>query len=108
MYFIGLGTAVPPQRHVQQAGWKAVQQWPKFSQLKPRSQAILKKVLCGDNGIEARHLSLETLAEAFDQTPDDLQARFTTHAPALATEAARRALANAGCQAAGIDAVIIR
>ena len=107
MYFIGLGTAVPPQRHVQQAGWNAVQQWPKFSQLKPRSKAILKKVLCGDNGIEARHLSLETLAEAFDQTPDDLQARFTTHAPALAAEAARRALANAGCQAAEIDAVII-
>jgi alkylresorcinol/alkylpyrone synthase len=107
MYFIGLGTAVPPQRHIQRAGWQAVQQWPKFSQLQPRSRAILKKVLCGDNGIEARHLSLETLAEAFDQTPDDLQARFTTHAPALATEAARRALANAGCPAAEIDAVII-
>jgi predicted naringenin-chalcone synthase len=107
MYFIGLGTAVPPQRHVQRAGWNAVQQWPRFAQLKPRSQAILKKVLCGDNGIEARHLSLETLAEAFDQTPDQLQARFTKHAPALATEAARRALVNAGCVAAEIDAVII-
>ncbi|MGC9942558.1 MAG: 3-oxoacyl-[acyl-carrier-protein] synthase III C-terminal domain-containing protein [Verrucomicrobiota bacterium] len=107
MFITGLGTAVPPQRHVQRDGWIAVQQWPQFSQLKPRSHALLKKVLCGDNGIDARHLALETLAEAFDQTPDSLQAHFTKHAPALATEAARRALQNAGCGAGEIDAVMI-
>jgi alkylresorcinol/alkylpyrone synthase len=107
MFIVGLGTAVPPQRHAQRAGWDAVQQWPPFSQLKPRSRAILKKVLCGDNGIEARHLALETLAETFNQTPDSLQAHFTKHAPALATEAARRALQDAGCQPGEIDAVII-
>ena len=107
MFFIGLGTAVPPQRHPQRDGWDAVQLWPKFSALQPRSRAILKKVLCGDNGIDARHLALDTLAEAFDPTPDALQARFTTHAPALATTAAERALQNAGCSPADIDAVII-
>jgi alkylresorcinol/alkylpyrone synthase len=107
MFIIGLGTAVPPHRHAQRDGWDAVQQWPKFSQLKPRSKAILKKVLCGDNGIEARHLALPSLAEVFDSTPDFLQAHFTTHAPALATEAARRALSDAGCTVAEIDAVII-
>jgi len=107
MFFIGIGTAVPPQRHAQRDGWDAVQQWPKFSALKPRSRAILKKVLCGDNGIERRHLALDTLAEAFDPTPDSLQARFATHAPALATGAARRALKNAGCQPEEMDAVII-
>lgn len=107
MFITGLGTAVPPQRHAQRDGWDAVQQWPKFSQLQPRSKAILKKVLCGDNGIDARHLALESLAEVFDSTPDDLQARFTTHAPALATEAARRALKNADCLPSEIDAVLI-
>ena len=107
MYITGLGTAVPPQRHAQRDGWDAVQQWPKFSQLQPRSRAILKKVLCGDNGIDARHLALESLAEVFDSTPDDLQARFTTHAPALASEAGRRALKDAGCLPAEIDAVLI-
>src|ERR1700744_2463569 len=107
MFITGLGTAAPAQRHAQREGWDAVQLWPKFSQLKPRSRAILKKVLCGDNGIEARHLTLANLAEAFDQTPDDLQARFATHAPALATEAARLALENANCQREEIDAVII-
>ena len=111
MFIIGLGTAVPPQRHAQRAGWDAVQRWPKFAQLKPRSKAILKKVLCGDpaqsGSIATRHLALETLTEVFDQTPDDLQARFATHAPALATEAARRALKNANCSPEEIDAVII-
>jgi alkylresorcinol/alkylpyrone synthase len=107
MFIIGLGTAVPPQRYAQRDSWGALQNWPKFSQLKPRSKAILKKVLCGDNGIDTRHLALETLAEVFDQTPDDLQARFAMHAPALATEAARRALKNAGCQPEEMDMVII-
>ncbi|MDR3457702.1 MAG: 3-oxoacyl-[acyl-carrier-protein] synthase III C-terminal domain-containing protein [Verrucomicrobiae bacterium] len=107
MFIIGLGTAVPPQRHAQRDGWDAVQRWPKFSRLQPRSRAILKKVLCGDNGIDARHLALDSLAEVFDSTPDELQARFTTHAPALASEAARRALKNAGCLPTEIDAVLI-
>src|SRR5450756_1359061 len=107
MFIIGLGTAVPPQRHAQRDGWDAVQQWPRFSQLQPRSRAILKKVLCGDNGIDARHLALESLAEVFDSTPDDLHARFARHAPALASEAARRALKDAGCLPAEIDAVLI-
>ena len=107
MFIIGLGTAVPSQRYTQRESWETVQKWPQFSQLKPRSKAILKKVLCGDNGIDTRHLALETLAEVFDQTPDVLQARFTNHAPRLATEAARRALKNADCQPEEIDAVII-
>jgi alkylresorcinol/alkylpyrone synthase len=107
MYIIGLGTTAPPQRYTQRESWDALQKWPQFPQLTPRSKAILKKVLCGDNGIDARHLVLESLAEVFDQTPDALQARFTQYAPALATEAARRALNHAGCPPEEIDAVII-
>ena len=107
MFIIGLGTFVPPQRYTQREAWKALQNWPGFPQLRPRSQAILKKVLTGDNGIETRHLALETLAEVFDLTPDVLQARFTKHAPALAAEAARRALKNADCPPEEIDAVLI-
>src|SRR5271168_3103873 len=107
MFITGLGTAVPPRRHAQRAGWDAVQQWPQFLELKPRSHALLKKVLCSDNGIETRHLALETLAEAFNQTPDSLQAHFTKHAPALAAEATRRALQDADCEPDAIDAVII-
>jgi predicted naringenin-chalcone synthase len=107
MFFIGLGIAVPPQRYVQQDSWTALNDWPQFPRLKPRSRAILKKVLCGDNGIDARHLALTPLAEVFDQTPDAMQARFTRHAPALAAEAALRALKNAGCRPDEMDAVLI-
>ena len=107
MFIIGLGTVVPPHRYVQRDSWDALQNWPQFSQLQPRSRTILKKVLGTDNGIATRHLALEPLAEVFDQTPDALQARFTKHAPALAAEAARRALKNAGCQPEEMDAVLI-
>jgi len=107
MFITGLGTVVPPQRYTQQDSWNALQHWPQFSQLKPRSRSILKKVLGGDNGIDARHLVVETLAEVFDQTPDALQTRFARHAPALAAEAARRALRSADCRPEEIDTLII-
>src|SRR5450755_3299915 len=107
MFFIGLGTAVPPQRYVQHDSWAALNDWPQFSRLKPRSRAILKKVLCGENGIDARYLAIDPLAEVFDQTPDALQARFARHAPALAAEAAFRALKDAGGRPEEMDAVII-
>jgi alkylresorcinol/alkylpyrone synthase len=107
MFIIGLGTAVPPRAYTQRESWDALQSWSLFSELKPRSRAILKKVLGGDNGIATRHLALEPLTEAFSQTPDQLQARFARHAPELAAEAARRALNAAGCSPAEMDAVII-
>jgi len=107
MFVIGLGTAAPAQRYAQRECWDVLQRAEPFTRLAPRSRAILKKVLCGDNGIATRHLALDPLAEAFNLTPDALQARFTRHAPALATEAAQRALHDAGCTPADIDAVLI-
>jgi predicted naringenin-chalcone synthase len=107
MFIIGLGTAVPPHRYAQRDSWDAVQNLPQIAQLKPRSQAILKKVLCSDNGVDARHLALDPFMEIFDQTPDALQSRFARHAPLLAAAAARRALDDAHCSAAEIDAVLI-
>ena len=107
MYFIGLGTAVPANRYEQIACWDALKESAPFAKLKMRSHAILKRVLCGDNGIASRSLVLNPLTEAFDLTPDALQARFALHAPKLAAEAARRALADAGCRAEEMDAILI-
>src|SRR6202451_4484593 len=107
MFIVGLGTATPLQRYVQRESWDAFQNSPQFSKLKPRSRAILQKVLCGENGISTRHLALEHLSDVFETTPDALQARFAKHAPALATLAAQRALENADCAAKEIDAVLI-
>ena len=82
MFITGLGTAVPPQCYAQEAGWEALLQSTLFHQLQPRSRAILKKVLNGSSGIATRHLALENLGQAFELTPDVLQARFTRNAPA--------------------------
>jgi alkylresorcinol/alkylpyrone synthase len=107
MFIVGLGTAVPPQRYTQRDCWDALRHSARFSTLKPRSHAILKKVLCGESGIDTRHLALEPLSEIFEITPDALQARFARHAPALAAQAARRALNDANCRPNEIDAILI-
>ena len=107
MYVIGLGTAAPPRCYAQRECWDALQNSAPFTRLAPHSRAILKKVLCGENGITSRHLALDPLTEAFDLTPDALQARFAKHAPALAVEAAQRALQDADCAPVEIDAVLI-
>jgi alkylresorcinol/alkylpyrone synthase len=107
MFVAGLGTAAPSQRFTQLECWEALQGSLIFPQLKPRSRAILKKVLRGQNGIATRHLALTPITQGFEMTPDALQARFTQHAPALATEAAFRALTDARCDADEIGAVII-
>ncbi len=98
MYITGLGTAVPPQRYTQRECWEALLQSARFHELRPRSRAILKKVLNGSNGIATRHLALDNLGQAFELTPDVLQARFARNAPLLATQAAERALAESGNQ----------
>src|ERR1051326_9125583 len=107
MIIAGLGTAAPAQCYTQQQCWEAVQQTQQFGELSARSRAILKKILTGQNGIRTRHLALENLNEAFELTPDALQARFVANAPLLATQAAQRALTDARVEAEAIDAVII-
>jgi predicted naringenin-chalcone synthase len=107
MFITGLGTAAPAQRYSQTQCWEALQKSSRFAQLTPRSRAILKKVLTGNNGIATRHLALENLAEAFDLTPDALHQRFIHHAPLLATQAAERALADSKTDHGEIDAIIV-
>lgn len=107
MFITGLGTAAPAQRYAQRDCWEALLQSARFHQLRPRSRAILKKVLNGTNGIAKRHLALENLGQAFELTPDVLQARFARNAPLLAMQAAEQVLANSGNQPDEMDALII-
>jgi alkylresorcinol/alkylpyrone synthase len=107
MFITGLGTASPTQRYTQKECWQVFRESSLSRQLKPRSRAIIKKVLTGDNGITTRHLALDSLDQAFELTPDALHARFARHAPALAAQAARAALADAGIEPEQIDALLI-
>jgi predicted naringenin-chalcone synthase len=107
MYLTGLGTAVPPRRFTQTECLAAIQRSPQFPRLNARSHALLEKVLSGENGIASRHLAVANLTEAFVLTPNALHTRFAEHAPALAAQAAERALAAARLTPAQVDAVII-
>lgn len=107
MFITGLGTASPARRYSQKECWEVFQGSELSRQLDVRSRAIVRKVLTGNNGIECRHLALEDLNEAFDLTPDTLHSRFRKHAPTLAAEAARSALADARTDITKIDAIII-
>ncbi|HLH55473.1 MAG TPA: 3-oxoacyl-[acyl-carrier-protein] synthase III C-terminal domain-containing protein [Verrucomicrobiae bacterium] len=107
MFIVGLGTAAPPERYAQRDCWDAVQCVGAFQALGKRSQAILKKILTGQNGISTRHLALNRLEDAFELKPDALHARFLKNAPILAAQAAERALKDAAVDTSLIDAVII-
>src|SRR5689334_6000983 len=107
MVFLGLGTAAPIRRYTQKECWEGAQQTPQFETLTPRSRAILKKVLTGNNGITTRHLVLEDLSQAFELTPDALHRRFVQNAPVLASQAAEKALAHSGEDSQAIDGLIV-
>lgn len=107
MYIIGLGTAHPEHRYTKADCWEAFRVSPWFDRLDRRARMVTELVLSRDNGIDARYFAVASLAEVFSIDPDTLHARFLAHAPALASRAAVRALADAGLEAGDIDAVIV-
>lgn len=107
MHIIGIGTATPARRYSQNDCYQALAGSDLFNTLSLRSQSLLKKVLNGSSGIKTRYLALNPLDEFIDFNPDALYARFLQHAPILASNAARRAMADASINADDIDAVVI-
>ena len=107
MYFSGLGTATPTTIYTKSECLAAFQDSDWYGRLGARSHLIARTVLQRDNGIETRHLALDSLADSFTIDPDTLAQRFLRNAPALATGAAERALEAAALDAAQIDAVIV-
>ena len=107
MFITGIGTAAPPHRYAQRECWEAFAGSSLSERLNSQARAIVRKVLNGKNGITTRHLALDPIEQAFELSPDALHARFSEHAPRLATEAAERALKQAEVRPSGLDAVII-
>ena len=107
MFLSGIGTAVPPQRYTKAECLEAMEASAPFRNLSHPSRVLARRVLTANNGIEARHLALGSLAEVFDIDPDTLHRRFVTHAPRLAAEAGRAALDEAGLAPSDCDAVVI-
>jgi predicted naringenin-chalcone synthase len=107
MFITGIGTAAPARPYTQKECWDFAKGHAGIQHLTPRSQALLRKILLGDNGIDSRHLALDSLEQVFDLNPDALHARFARHAPTLATQAAERALHQACRAAKDIDALLV-
>lgn len=107
MYFRGIGTATPAWRYRKDECLAAFEKSDWFVKLDARARFIASTVLKRDNGIDERHLAVESLEDVFSIDPDTLSRRFGEHAPALAAEAARRALDAAGLAASDIDAVVV-
>ena len=107
MFVTGVGTAVPATQYSQKQCWEAFRGAPQFGALAAPARALMERVLLGDKGVRTRHLALERLEDAFDLDPDLLHRRFAAHAPALAAQAARRALQRAQLAPHELDALLI-
>ncbi len=107
MYFRGIGTATPAKRYTKMECLQAFQQSDWYARLDARAHFIARTVLQRDNGIKARRLAVDSLDEVFKIDPNTLARRFLVHAPALAAQAAQRALDTSGLAAADIGAVVV-
>ena len=107
MFLRGLGTATPAWRYGKDECLAEFEKSDWFAKLDARARFIANTVLKRDNGIDERWLAVERLSDVFSIDPDTLSRRFAAHAPTLAANAARRALAAAGLEAADIDAVVV-
>lgn len=106
-YIRGLGTATPATRYSKAQCLQAFRDSSWYDKLNYRARFVAQAVLEHENGIDGRFLAVNALEDVFTIDPDTLAARFLTHAPALASDAARRALSGAGIAGESIDAVVI-
>lgn len=107
MFINGLGTAVPPNRYRKAECWEAFQDSAWFQRLGNRALLVGKNVLLRDNGIETRHLAVDSLDQVFHIDPDTLNQRFIANAPVLASQAGQAALEQAVLPVSHIDAVVV-
>ena len=106
-FISGVGTAAPATQYTKAECLLAFRESSWYEKLDARARFVAHTVLQRDNGIDERRLAVDSLDEVFKIDADTLAARFLAHAPTLATDAARRALNDAGITAASIDAVVV-
>ncbi len=108
MYLKSLATAVPPHSYSQATCWEAVRGNGLLHKIKPRSAALMEKVLTnGASGIATRHFAMDALEPVFTRDAQQLNECFERQAPEVASAALATALREAGIPADGLDALFI-
>ena len=108
MFLRSLATAVPPNSFSQESCWQAMRHSDLMENLKPRSAAMLEKILTqGSSGIERRNLAMASIDQAFGLGAGELNQHFEREAPPLASAALLDALRKAGVLATDVDALFV-
>lgn len=108
MYLRSIATAVPPRSFSQQECWATLQEDGLLDSLRPRSAALMEKVLTrGMAGIERRNFALDELGPVFSRSAQDLNNCFEREAPALAENALSMAVGRGRLAAADVDALFV-
>ncbi len=100
---IGLGTANPPLRLAQEEVYQA---YVDLLPLSETARGLLHKFLIEEKSIAFRHFGMDRIADALQDSQDQLIARYEKFAVPTAVEAAQRALAEAGLAASEVDAIV--
>ena len=108
MFLESISTALPPHRFSQPDCLEALRGTSMLDALKPRSQALLGKVLSnGVSGIQSRHFCVPEIAPVVTRSAQELNEFFEREAPVLAGDALVKALVTAGIEASELDALFI-
>ena len=108
MYLSSIATAVPHNSFSQLECWEAFQGKGLLDSLRPRSAALVEKILSnGSSGIERRNFALDDIGPVFSRGAQELNESFESEAPPLAGKALTKALERAGISAAEVDALFI-
>jgi alkylresorcinol/alkylpyrone synthase len=108
MFLRSIATSVPPNSFTQKSCWTAMRDDDLLSTLKPRSMALMEKILSnGSSGIERRNLALDSVESSFGLCAEQLNRSFEREAPPLASAALRDALEKSGRVAAEVDALFV-
>lgn len=107
MYLHAIRHAVPPTRLSQAECWEALRKSKTLADLKPRSQALLEKVLLSDSGIQTRHFACDDVRLLFDLDAEALNHRFEKEAVRLGNAALKQALESAEIDAKELDALFV-
>ncbi len=107
MYLQSIASAFPGQVVSQKDCWEMLRSTQAASRLKPRSIALLERILLGDSGILTRRFASDDLPRVLSLDAEGLHRAFESAAPRLASEAVQAACSKAGIDPRGLDALFV-